>query len=69
MKKKLILNNELNQTAFAIKWRSIKSEIDEDIYYEKHNNFQEIAWKVLEKSPGNKTNKMICEGGEERKEE
>ena len=54
MKKKLILNNELNQTAFAIKWRSIKSEIDEDIYYEKHNNFQEIAWKVLEKSPENK---------------
>ena len=69
MKKKLILNNELKQTAFAIKWRSIKREIDEDICYEKHNKFQEIAWKVLKKSPRNKTNKIMCEVGEERKEE
>ena len=51
MKKKLILNNELKQTAFAIKWSSIKSEINEDICYEKYNKFQEIAWKVLKKSP------------------
>ena len=67
MKKKLILNNELKQAAFAIKWRSMKSEIDKDIFYEKHNKFQEIAWKVLKKSLRNKTNKIMCEGGEKGK--
>ena len=54
MEKNLKSNDELKQTAFAIKWRGIEREVNEDIPYEKHSNVHKIAWKILEKSLGNK---------------